>query len=94
MKHKQLTLNEKRQVLERQHLKCGYCKRIVTLTANRLRDWKKELGYYPDKSVPSRARFHHLLKVSDGGSNNLSNIVALCGRCHGKAHDYYRRYKS
>ena len=87
MKRKSLSFEKKTLVLERQNMKCLKCGRVITAQAKRLRDWKKELGHYPDKSVPSQAKFHHLKQVIDGGSNTLQNIVALCGRCHGLRHN-------
>ena len=29
---------------------------------------------------------HHKKKRSQGGSNQLSNLVVLCGKCHSKEH--------
>lgn len=29
--------------------------------------------------------FHHLIRRSRGGENNLSNIILLCAECHHKA---------
>lgn len=29
---------------------------------------------------------HHIVPLSLGGTNNHTNIVALCGECHGKVH--------
>ena len=83
----------KLQILQQQKLKCKNCGRIITLEANRLRDWKQILGYYPDNTVPSRARFHHLKMRKDGGLDSIENIVGLCGRCHSKAHNYYPRFR-
>jgi len=86
-----LTKIQKQMILERQEMRCAVCRRIITLTANRLRDWKKLLGFYPDKSVPSQAKFHHLIWRSKGGSNKPSNFVALCGFCHTrKVHKPFR----
>ncbi len=31
-------------------------------------------------------QLHHIIPLSLGGTNNISNIVALCGKCHGKIH--------
>ena len=90
---KTLTKRIKQAILERQNMRCAYCQRIITLTAYRLRDWKKILGKYPDRSVPSQAKFHHKNLRSKGGTSNPSNIVALCGRCHAKPHSYYKQYK-
>jgi len=88
-----ITKREKSIILERQNMKC-VCGRIITLGAKRLRDWKKEIGYYPDKSVPSQAKFHHKVWRSRGGSDNPNNIVALCGRCHTrKAHRPWHEIK-
>jgi hypothetical protein len=81
------TLAQKRKILEKQNMTCGLCQRKITLTAYRLRDWKKILGYYPDKSVPSQAKFHHKKWRSCGGSDETINGIALCGFCHThKAH--------
>jgi 5-methylcytosine-specific restriction protein A len=36
---------------------------------------------------------HHKVKLSDGGSNDWSNLVALCSECHSRLHarqhDYF-----
>jgi HNH endonuclease. len=90
---KHLTRKQKLAILKRQDMKCGVCRRIITLEANRLRDWFKILGKYPDKSVPSRARFHHKQPKAEGGSDEPSNIIALCGLCHSLAHNRYLKYK-
>jgi len=88
-----LSRKQKIKILERQNMKCKVCGRIITLDAMRLRDWNQVLGHYPDKSVPSQAKFHHLKWRFNGGSDNPHNIIALCGRCHAKAHNYYKKYK-
>ena len=82
-------LTIKNKVLEKQNLRCACCGRLITLTAKRLRDWHKENGLpYPiPKCYPSQAKFHHKLWRSRGGSDTVSNCVALCGDCHAhKAH--------
>lgn len=84
-----LTKAQKLQILQRQNFKCPEG-RVITLEAYRLRDWKRILGHYPDKSVPSQAKFHHLKWRSHGGSDKLSNYIACCGFCHTrKAHKPY-----
>ena len=92
-----LSKKDKLLVLERQGFKCfgrtHNGPRVITLDAYRLRDWFKILGHYPDPSVPSQAKFHHVKRRADGGSDCLLNIHALCGRCHAREHDYYRKYK-
>lgn len=85
-------INQKREILERQHLKCR-CGRTVTLTAKTLREWKKELGHYPDISVPSQAKFHHKIFRCGGGSNETSNGEAVCGRCHALIHPQISKYR-
>ena len=35
---------------------------------------------------------HHIVKESDGGSNNLDNAIVLCLRCHGEAGHYNVRH--
>lgn len=34
--------------------------------------------------------FHHIIPLSLGGTNNLSNIAPLCGKCHGLVHGQKR----
>lgn len=36
--------------------------------------------------VPLHA--HHVVPLSEGGSNQLSNLLTLCERCHDEAHDH------
>jgi len=31
---------------------------------------------------------HHIVYLTDGGKNNLDNLVALCSQCHKYVHDY------
>ena len=33
---------------------------------------------------------HHIVPLSKGGSNNLSNLRTLCSSCHGKLHPHMR----
>lgn len=32
-------------------------------------------------------QYHHIIPVSQGGDNRISNLVPLCGRCHFLAHE-------
>ena len=34
---------------------------------------------------------HHLIPWERGGTNDLSNLLTLCGRCHIKEENQYRR---
>lgn len=38
--------------------------------------------------------YHHIVPLRNGGTNNLSNIVPLCGDCHLKAHSKTGENKS
>jgi len=31
---------------------------------------------------------HHIIKKSEGGSNELVNLITLCSHCHGIIHEY------
>ena len=33
-------------------------------------------------------QIHHILRRSDGGRNNKSNLICLCGPCHMHTHNY------
>ena len=86
------TLKQKHEILEQQGMSCSRCERKITLTAYRLRDWKKILGYYPDKSLASQAKFHHKVWRKVGGSDSIHNCEALCGFCHTrKAHKPFQK---
>ena len=32
-------------------------------------------------------QLHHIIPLSNGGDNRLTNILTLCGECHGKVHN-------
>ena len=32
-------------------------------------------------------QFHHIIPLSNGGNNIKSNIITLCGKCHGMVHN-------
>jgi len=92
-KRRHIRLSWKREILTKQLMKCASCGRTITLDAYTLRSWKKILGHYPDKSVPSKAYFHHVKPHAAGGETNPSNLVAICGLCHRKRHHGYAVYQ-
>lgn len=50
---------------------------------------KEKLGVkciYCGHSGENEIEYHHIVPVSQGGDNRLSNIVPLCNECHKKAH--------
>lgn len=38
------------------------------------------------KELPARYHIHHKKRVSDGGSNKPSNLIAICANCHSNIH--------
>ncbi|MCX6558684.1 MAG: HNH endonuclease [Candidatus Aminicenantes bacterium] len=34
---------------------------------------------------------HHVIPLSRGGSNNISNLITLCEKCHINKHPHMRR---
>lgn len=36
---------------------------------------------------------HHIVPLSKGGSNTMSNLLLLCGSCHNKRHNHLYRSK-
>jgi 5-methylcytosine-specific restriction endonuclease McrA len=42
----------------------------------------RECGYYKHLEV------HHIVPRSKGGTDDPSNLITLCGRCHAKKHGY------
>jgi len=44
-------------------------------------------GPYGGDSAPP-LHVHHVVPLSDGGSNRLSNLTTLCESCHNDAHDH------
>jgi hypothetical protein len=49
---------------------------------------KKNLIGAESPDLSSRAEFHHIRPVSEGGDDSLENIVTLCHACHMKEHGY------
>jgi 5-methylcytosine-specific restriction endonuclease McrA len=45
----------------------------------------QECGYYKHLEV------HHIIPRSKGGSDDPSNLITLCTRCHGKKHGFKKR---
>jgi len=37
-------------------------------------------------------RVHHIVPLSKGGANDMSNLVTLCAKCHALEHDHLRRF--
>lgn len=46
------------------------------------RNCKQSGGSYGDKQL----KIHHIVKPRNGGSNNLSNLLTFCSRCHSAIH--------
>lgn len=67
----------RRLVISRSYGLCEACGSIVFVSTNR--GWKRIL-----KS--SFSGTHHVVPLSKGGTNDPSNIIVLCARCHGIAH--------
>ena len=79
-------------VLEGQGFRCG-CGRCLGRFAPTMREYYKRLGDWPHKELPVQAKFHHVNRRANSGSNKVGNCHALCGRCHAREHNYYRKYK-
>lgn len=41
---------------------------------------------YDGYAQSHRIHAHHIVPIRDGGTNDLSNIITLCSRCHGMEH--------
>jgi 5-methylcytosine-specific restriction endonuclease McrA len=55
----------------------GYTKRIVASN----QDWKCNMCY---NSLPASYEVDHIIPLFKGGTNDVSNLVALCRNCHGE----------
>ena len=38
------------------------------------------------RQLPARKHFHHDTPISEGGTNSVSNLYALCPGCHAQLH--------
>lgn len=54
----------------------------------RKRAWvkRRDAGRCVGCGANSRLSVHHIVKPSDGGSDDSSNLVTLCSRCHAREH--------
>lgn len=39
----------------------------------------------------SKLTIHHILKTSDGGKDNIDNLIVLCKKCHNDWHNIYEK---
>lgn len=62
--------------IERSHGACEACGSVVYVRTSR--GWRKIARDF--------GATHHVRPLSRGGSNDASNVVVLCARCHGIAH--------
>ncbi len=50
----------------------------------------KDCGFTPRGiygNAHSWLEVHHIIPLSDGGSNSLENLITLCKKCHIKRHN-------
>lgn len=66
----------RKRILDLSRGRCQACGAVVFSKTNR--GWRK-LGN-------NFGGVHHRVPLSKGGTNDLSNLVVLCARCHGRAH--------
>lgn len=58
----------------------------------------KHYGYCPDEFVPclicgkQAVDIHHIIFRSQGGTDDISNLIPLCRECHDKAHHKVKPY--
>ena len=54
-------------------------------------DYDISTGYhdYIDCEVCKKqaVEIHHIIKKSQGGKDNIENLIAVCRECHNRAHD-------
>lgn len=61
----------RQEVIERQQGRCAACGRVVAVRMGR--QWHTRGG-----------GVHHLVALSEGGTNSPENLVLLCTRCHNR----------
>ena len=49
-------------------------------------DCKKKAPFLRSKDSTPYLEVHHIIRLADGGRDNLDNAIALCPNCHRKAH--------
>ncbi|MFC1595593.1 HNH endonuclease [Gemmatimonadota bacterium] len=42
---------------------------------------------------PDIMNVHHIIPISEGGTNNASNLIVLCPNCHTRAHKEIREHQ-
>lgn len=62
---------------------------LVKLAYQRCKGTCEVKGCYGKATEP-----HHIVPLSKGGTNTLSNIIYLCQKCHDKRHNHLFRARS
>lgn len=55
-------------------------------TRNRKYYWENLKNECINCGSTDELQLHHIVPLSQGGTNRLSNIVVICSKCHGKIH--------
>lgn len=76
-------------VQKRDNFKCQQCGFTMLGDRHKLRR-AKELKTH---SMWTELHIHHIVPLSKGGTNELSNLVALCERCHENKHPHMLKLK-
>ncbi|MCU4972048.1 HNH endonuclease [Halobacteria archaeon AArc-m2/3/4] len=46
----------------------------------------RDCGFKPDRGESHKLHIHHITPKSEGGSDEMNNLIALCDDCHQKRH--------
>jgi 5-methylcytosine-specific restriction endonuclease McrA len=91
-KHKDLPINDRRKVIERDHLRCVNCDTSLSLN-------KKNIHSIRKLSIEG-GTYHHIIPLIYGGQNNYHNCCLLCTGCHNELHSgkeikerYFKHYE-
>lgn len=84
----------KQKVRYRDQFKCRFCNNGRVRTASDGANWRSESSseqFSSDKPNQEIARrylsVHHIVPRSNGGRNELENMITLCDQCHLKLHE-------
>lgn len=58
----------------------------ISFSLSFLREYKGTICCNCGESNPEKIQYHHIVPLSLGGKDILSNIVAICEKCHSKIH--------
>ncbi|MBD3385491.1 HNH endonuclease, partial [candidate division KSB1 bacterium] len=83
----EIDIPQKFNVISAQYVRNPYISEYVKRKSNGIcQDCKQPAPFLNRRTGEPYLETHHLIPLSEGGKDNLDNVIALCPNCHRKRH--------